>query len=440
MRPLLRTNVGTAASVASLPDAQVYVRRIRYTPLDDAGSVVQNALSCTSMAACFGNLANNAAGMLQLSSANMPATGRRKLQQVGPTLDLNGNVLSTPTAAAVMTPYLTELQTVSNATQYIVAAVLPGVLPSQVTVSITGHTISGTAYVSGFPFSAWTASVQAAFVKGLADDVVPTPDQVYVTNAADASLPISWQSGYTGSSYSTMPAGARGVLVSYAVDGYQCDPTATTPCLDAGFSVANGDASNLNNINATSNVMTALRAVLSSYTPTIMDVSPGSPTNPDWPQISAVVGVGINIFSSANGTAGNSTASATDVLEAMFDSAVNSGIISNALMAAGIGSASAPTNVQTMRATRAADSQGGCPAWVPPPDPYFTCPNVLKQEETFKAIAIAFIVAFAFTIIGFLGGLCFMMVRSGGRSARKSESIPSFNTAPKGATKDVLSN
>ena len=266
MRPLLRTNVGTAASVASLPDAQVYVRRIRYTPLDDAGSVVQNALSCTSMAACFGNLANNAAGMLQLSSANMPATGRRKLQQVGPTLDLNGNVLSTPTAAAVMTPYLTELQTVSNATQYIVAAVLPGVLPSQVTVSITGHTISGTAYVSGFPFSAWTASVQAAFVKGLADDVVPTPDQVYVTNAADASQAISWQSNLTGPSYATMPAGASGVLVSYTVDGYQCDPAATTPCLDAGFTIANGDANVLNNINATSLVRRCANACVLAST------------------------------------------------------------------------------------------------------------------------------------------------------------------------------
>ena len=257
MRPLLRTNVGTAASVAALPDAQVYVRRIRYTPLDDAGTVIQSALSCTSMAACFGNMANNAAGMLQLSSPSMAAAGAvagRKLLQVGPLLNSAGNVLSTPTAAAIMTPYLTELQTVSNATQYIVAAVLPGVLPSQVTVSITGHTISGTAYVSGFPFSAWTASVQAAFVKGLADDVVPTPDQVYVTNAADASQAISWQSNLTGPSYATMPAGASGVLVSYTVDGYQCDPAATTPCLDAGFTIANGDANVLNNINATNQV------------------------------------------------------------------------------------------------------------------------------------------------------------------------------------------
>ena len=435
MRPLLRTNVGTAASVASLPDAQVFVRRIRYTPLDDAGSVIQNALSCTSMAACFGNMANNAAGMLQLSSASMAPSGRRKLQQVGPTLGVNGNVLSTPTAAAVMTPYLTELQTVSNATQYIVAAVLPGVLPSQVMVSITGHTISGTAYVSGFPYSAWTPTVQAAFVKGLADDVVPTPDQVYVTDAADASQAISWQSGMTGSSFTTMPSGAQGVLVSYSVDGYSCDPTAATPCVDAGFSVASSDATVLNSIGPTNQVMVALRNALSGFSPTIMDVSPGSPTTPNWPQIAAVVGVGINIFTSGNSTAGNGTASPTDLLEAMFDSALNSGIISNALMAAGIGSASAPTNVQTMRATRAADAQGGCPSWVPPADPFFSCPDVLKQEETYRAVAIAFIVAFAFTIIGFLGGLCFMMVRG-----RSRQQIPSFDAAPKGTTKDTLSN
>ena len=186
--------------------------------------------------------------------------------------------------------------------------------------------------------------------------------------------------------------------------------------------------------------MVALRAVLPSYLLAIMDVSPGSPNQPDWPQISAVVGVGINIFSSANGTVGNVTLNPTDVLEAMFDSALNSGIIGNALMAAGIGSASAPTNVQTMRATRAADAVGGCPVWVPPPDPFFSCPNVLKREETYKSVMIAFVVAFAISIAGFFGGICFMLVHSRSLSrARRSAPISHFDHGDvKGAHTDLM--
>ena len=427
MRPLLRTNVGTAASVSSLPDAHVFVRRIRYTPLDDAGTVIQNALSCTSMAACFGNMATNAAGMMQLSSSGMVPAGRRKLMQLGPSLTLNGSALDAPMAAPVMTNYLLELSKVTNATQYIVAAVLPGVLPSQVMVTITGHTISGTAYITGFPFSAWTPSAQAIFVSGIANDVAPSPDLVYVTNAADASLPISWQSGLTGPG-SPMPQNARGVLVSYTVDGYLCDPTVITPCTDAGYSSASNDATVLNAIGPSSQVILALAGALTGYTPVITDVSNGPPSSPDSPEISAVVGVGINIFSSDNGT--NSSTSVA-VLEAMFDSALNSGIISAALTAANIGSATTPTNVQTMRATRAADSQGGCPMWVPPVDPFFSCPNVLKNEETYKAVMIAFVVAFGM-LACFFAGVRFMSSIGNRTSSRVAFNAES-NTSPDGS-------
>ena len=439
MRPLLRTNVGTAASVASLPDAHVFVRRIRYTPLDSAGVAIQSALSCTSMAACFGNMATNAAGMMQLSSSGMVPAGRRKLMQLGPSLTLNGSALDAPMAAPVMTNYLLELSKVTNATQYIVAAVLPGVLPSQVMVTITGHTISGTAYITGFPFSAWTPSAQAIFVSGIANDVAPSPDLVYVTNAADASLPISWQSGLTGPG-SPMPQNARGVLVSYTVDGYMCDPTVITPCTDAGYSVASHDAGVLDAIGPTSQVILALAGALTGYTPVITDVSLGSAGSPDSPQISAVVGVGINIFSSANGTvaAGTDSSTSVGVLEAMFDSALNSGIISAALTAANIGSATTPTNVQTMRATRAADSQGGCPMWVPPVDPFFSCPNVLKNEETYKAVMIAFVVAFGMLACFFAGVLFTSMHnRSRGAQAAPNGAVDAAKDADSGYTRQA---
>ena len=58
IRPLLRTAVGTPASVVVLPDAEVRVRRLRYTPLEWAGSadVVADALHYPSFANAYGPL------------------------------------------------------------------------------------------------------------------------------------------------------------------------------------------------------------------------------------------------------------------------------------------------------------------------------------------------------------------------------------------------
>lgn len=59
IRPILRTNSGSATPA---PSANVYIRRIRYTPLNATGAVisngtvVQNALATTSFAAAFGSL------------------------------------------------------------------------------------------------------------------------------------------------------------------------------------------------------------------------------------------------------------------------------------------------------------------------------------------------------------------------------------------------
>ena len=59
VRPLLRTNVGTAASVAALPDSTVYIKRLRYTPLTWAGSanVLADALLNPSFYSVYGTLA-----------------------------------------------------------------------------------------------------------------------------------------------------------------------------------------------------------------------------------------------------------------------------------------------------------------------------------------------------------------------------------------------
>ena len=214
MRPLLRTNVGTAASVQALPDANVYIRRIRYTPLTFstatlaflpayADPVVHNALSCTSMTACFGSMQSAAAGLMQLTTgsaaAGSPAGRRRQLlQSAAPALvcsgsNCNSSVISAPTN---LTAYQQELAQATVMAQAAVAGTMVdgnvSVLPSQVSVAVNGHTLNGVMWLYGIPFSFWNAQLQNAFVTGLAADVLPTPDQVYVTGTADASLLSSW--------------------------------------------------------------------------------------------------------------------------------------------------------------------------------------------------------------------------------------------------------
>jgi len=503
MRPLLRTNIGTAASVASLPDANVYIRRIRYTRMDAAGMrgdyansyVLQTAFNCASSVACHGSAFSAASGALQLSqsAASIAAAGRRRLAQSNaPVLSTNGTLLSPTVGPMPVSAYLSELASVTNATQGIVASVLPGVLANQVVVTITSHTISGTVLVTGITFASWTSAVQAAFINGLAMDVVPTPDQIFVSNAADASLLASWQAIPITPS-GTLPSG---ILVSYTVDGYACPATynASNPCLDAGYSLASGDVHVLNSVGSSSNVYAAVAQALSPSSGLSMtDVSPCIPSvaqlscmgSDGMPLIAATVGVGINVFTPPSTTSASTTVSAAasagsssaDMLEALFDSALNSGIISTALENAGIGTAAAPSNVQTARATRAAANGGTCP--VPPTGPvvlpgpttiavstvtttstttdpttgatttvvvvnttnvtttspgagyYSSVSNAdSTKQRTYMAVAIAFVVAFGVGLVGFGAGIAVV-------NARLSKHLQAQQPPAKIATNDM---
>lgn len=546
MRPLLRTNVGTAASVAALPDANVYVRRIRYTPLTAAPGgngfvphysdpVVRNALSCTSMASCFGSMQSSAAGLMQLTAGSATAgaaAGRRRhlLQSSAPALVCTGSncvpaVSSQPTN---LTAYQQELASATIMAQNAVAGTLVDgnvtILPSQVSVSVTGHTLIGVMFLRGIPYSFWNAQLQNAFVQGLASDVIPTPDQVYVTGTSDASLLSSWCSwgasnmnpqicttaltydypfpagtgyaavrasvplvypptavssteewpnnigaggitacpswstsgtpptSYCNSNYSiytnvftpgctqtscpTPPAGGvfagttvggayvtinplQGILVSWTVDGYNCNliPSSSATCNDGGYSYAFSDMQIVNQMQSGtagvggSNAYQAMYAALiQSGIPAsqltnfgVSDESPGIQKLEGQPAISAVVNVNINVQYDAQTAVANS--SRTDILEAMFNSALNSGTLNTA-----IGSnitVTPPTNVQSVRATRVADNLGGCPVYNPvlATSAFNNLVNQCSKSTTYEAVAIAFVIAFAassFTMVGLL--------------------------------------
>ena len=64
----------------------------------------------------------------------------------------------------------------------------------------------------------------------LANDVVPAADNVFITSVSDASLAASWTANAAGN---PMPAGAKGVLVAYMVDGA---PRSLPPSLDLSVS------------------------------------------------------------------------------------------------------------------------------------------------------------------------------------------------------------
>ena len=138
-----------------------------------------------------------------------------------------------------------------------------------------------------------------------------------------------------------------------------------SPCQDVGFSVASSDIFKLNNVGPTSSVYIALKPSFSSLLITDQSSGPNGA-----PQIAASISLGINLFYSNTGAsaasvagtaaASGATTSPTDVIEAKFDSMLNSGMLANLLASQGINIA-APNNVQTARATRATDNLGSSP-------------------------------------------------------------------------------
>ena len=528
MRPLLRTNVGTARSKTTLPDAAIYIRRIRYTPLTPAASgggympawtdpVVAAALSCVSITACFGSMMNSANGMMQLTpgAGTSSPSGRRRslLQSAGPVLSCTGSNCDALVASDVAATggYVAELASATAAATVAIAATLldgtSSILPTQISVSITSHTISGTMFLYGVPASAWSTAVQNAFVVGLAGDVIPDASQVYVTGTADASNLLNWcnwddangcgtpttydvpyatgaacpnpalpatqalypngigscavascgsstsncNAGYTvftnvftstcnavtTSGCSSAPlsganpggggnisiAPLRGVLVSYVIDGYSCALVPNnTACNDGGYSLALGDAMMINSIQtgvggvSGSQTYQAIYAALIAESPSmqlglfgVSDESPGSAAMPGSPSISYVTAVGIAV----QGEPLSATVSSnrTDILEAMLDSAINGGTLALALSGTNYSSLPA-TNVQAVRATRLADSAGGCPIYSAAAQPISEiCSASLGQANMYKAIAIAFVVATGTLVLGFVAGMAAVLVR-----------------------------
>ena len=132
------------------------------------------------------------------------------------------------------------------------------------------------------------------------------------------------------------------------------------------------------------------------------------------PAISYVATVYINVDGHPLQATMNS--SRTDALEALLNSAVNSGTLSSALKKSNF-SATAATAVQATRAARSTVLPVVCP--VPPPTELL-CASATARANAFRDVAIVFIVALGCLIVGFLAALTWVAASAQRASARAS--------------------
>ena len=183
IRLILRTNIGTPASTTPLPDSNVYIRRIRYTPL--SAQAVSDAINYRSMAAKYGDMPLQspvyAVGVAGASAISVSGTGRRL-----------SSFASTSTGPAL------------NAA---LVAVVPGITSDSVNVETVGYALQTTLKVSNLP--RFSSAVQAAMMQGLASDLSdPSTDNINFI--------------------SVTPAGAGNWTVTVSIDGYATVDSATS--------------------------------------------------------------------------------------------------------------------------------------------------------------------------------------------------------------------
>jgi len=166
IRQILRTNRGNTAVGPAFPASQVFIRRIRYTPL--SAQAVADAYRCQSMFACYGPMAPGASGTATSYvsiNAAPPQTGRRQLLAF---TDTNSVLLQA--ASASLVPGMP----VSNVT------VLPSAFALSFTMTIKGINIQGADALTVYT----SLGLAAPLVSGLADDVIPGPDNILLKSVA----------------------------------------------------------------------------------------------------------------------------------------------------------------------------------------------------------------------------------------------------------------
>jgi hypothetical protein len=278
IRQILRTNVGDAADPAPAvstnawppctgntdprfrqpgaagcvlygvdrPDAYVYVKRIRYTPL--SAQAISDALTYPSMFARYG-----AAPTLAQPTSTATSTATYALGSA--TSGSGRHLLQAPPTPAAVSAQL--------------SALVPGTTPGAVAVSLTSYAIGGYVVIAdstGFlsPLT-WTAGVQSAFLNGLDGDLVPDVTHITVQSVqpllrtmqcdtvASTSLPACPLQGAFANSWINMPGLANvvgGVVVEFTVGGYSSAAAAAADLTTLNDDSGNGFAASVNRLSA----------------------------------------------------------------------------------------------------------------------------------------------------------------------------------------------
>jgi hypothetical protein len=279
IRQILRTNVGDAADPAPAvstnawppctgindprfrqpgaagcvlygvdrPDAYVYIKRIRYTPL--SAQAISDALTSTSMFAKYGLLPTLAQPTSTATSTATYALGSSATSGSG------RHLLQAPPTPATVSAQL--------------SALVPGTTPGAVSVSLTSYAIGGYVVVAdstGFLSpSTWTAGVQSAFLNGLDGDLVPDVTHITVQSVqpllqtmqcdtvASTSLPACPLQGAFANSWINVPGLANvagGVVVEFTVGGYSSATSAANDLASLNRDSGNGFATTVYRLSA----------------------------------------------------------------------------------------------------------------------------------------------------------------------------------------------
>jgi hypothetical protein len=427
VRQILRTNRGSTLPMGS-PDTNIYVRRIRYTPLSDRA--IADAYRCTSMFACYGPMAPapmaNASMFVTLASTanGNAAVGRRAL-------------LATTAANAA-------------ALSAAVADSLAGVPEEQVTTTPSAYGLSFTLELQniaapGGGFSALDTyqsdGLQTALLSGLSGDVSPGSANILVEDVRESSDGLSVSidiqvTGYTSlaevhADYARITAiGAAAFDNAAAAVNNALGEVSTayiTPSEITNSAV--DDAAMPDFTSPTLAHPVAKEALLADVTKcpsypdfwdaTCVDDAGDAPSV--WCPGCVLMDISGLVVVTTYTVSVPVAATAVDAFEASLDGALNSGAIGASLTSGAatrrrlLQAGSATLNVSTtnslvaQRLTTAAVLES------------VICGAVETQLEEWRASAIAFIIAFGVLAVGTAVGCAFM---AGKRAGQRAGSAP----------------
>jgi hypothetical protein len=406
IRQILRTNKGINAVGPQYADSNVYIRRIRYTPL--SAQAIADAYRCTSSYACYGAMAPppmaTATSYVSLASTAAAGSGRRKLLQVV----TDGGV----------------------ALEAAVASIVPGMPRTNVTAAPTAFGLSFRVILLNLQGASGPSAggldalgifqgdaLQSAMVAGLADDVIPPPENVIVQSITEDATGTLVYVNVLVMGYATAAEMASDYNTFANGGAAQLDSTA------AGLNNALGLVANMyvsgTTVNSQSpdytptavastpqpSALLSNEAICPSYPgawdATCLDASGNPPSV--WCASCVLMDMDQLLMVTTYGVTMPVAASAVDVIEAQMNSAISSGTLASAvgsrrrLLQSG-GSVNL-TTTNNLLIQRLMTSDGALNVAA-------ICASEQNLEMQWRSAAIAFIVLFGITIVALIAFSC----------------------------------